>query len=190
MSRKGVVNPTLFVLIVIIPVVLVLLTLTFRFGKTKTLRWVVPATMVASAVLCAFVCPHLVRATRRSRLAGRDHLRFDAFYDKFYSDSGLERESVAAAVRTASQILGLPAGLLRPTDRFDLEYRPPAGWWNRGDDVTDLIWDLDEMNERRGSPLRDEQLDTLEDHIRIYCRLLKMPEKERSRRSRRGGKKE
>ncbi len=188
MSRKGVVNPTLVLLLVVVGVPLVLATLAFWFGKTKTPRWVVPVTMLGAVVLLAFISPRLVKTKRLSRLAGREDLPFEAFYDKFYSDSGLDRESVAAALRTASETLMLPAGLLQPSDRFDAEYKPPAGY-EMDDEITELDLDLQAMSKKRGCPLQAEQLDTLDDYIRIYCRLLKMPEKEISRGWRRRGKK-
>lgn len=186
MSRKGVVNPTLVLLVVVIGVPLILVTLTFRFGKTKTLRWVVPVAMLGAAVLLALISPRLVRAKRLSRLAGREYLPFDVFYDNFYSGSGLDRESVEKAVRTASETLRLPAGLLRPSDRFDVEYKPPAGY-EMDDEIAELDFDLEAVNRKRGSPLQAEQLDTLDDYIRIYCRLLKMPELDRRRRVKKGG---
>lgn len=188
MSKNGVVNPTLILLLLLVAIPSALALLSVSTGGVRPLRWAVPITLMTCAVLFATLAPRLVRAKRLSRLQGREPLSSEEFYSRFYSDSGLDEQSVTAAMKKVSDTLRLPAGLLRPSDQFGKEYRPPPGY-EMDDEIVEIAWDLEEMCEKRRVPaavLEKRQIVTLDDYIRTYCELLDIPEKGRGAHRRKG----
>ncbi|NQT82300.1 hypothetical protein HQ563_04715 [bacterium] len=186
MSNRGTVNPTVVLLLLLVLCPFLLAFLMFLSGTSGEFvrRWGF-LFIVIIALLFATISPRLVRAKRLSRLRAREGLLSDDFYEKFYSSSGLDRQSVAAAVKHVSDTLRLPGELLRPSDHFDKEYKPPAGF-EQDDEIVDLGWDLNEMYRKRGMAVDEAPIDTLDDYIRRYCNLLSIPEKKRGRRPKRG----
>jgi hypothetical protein len=187
MSKKGTVNPTLFLLLLVIvcPFLGAFATIYLRLAEPlRTLTWIVA--VIFPVIVLTGVSPRLVRSKRLSRLREREILPFDDFYATFYFGSGLDKNSVVAALKSVSETLGLPAGLLRPTDRFDKELRPPAGY-EACEGITHLDSGLDRMWRSRRSPtgvLDRKPIVTLGDYITVYCELLRLPEKKKGRRLR------
>lgn len=60
---------------------------------------------------------------RHRRFKKRQELSLNELYDKYFSDTSVEREVFVALWRIAADKLELPAGRLRPTDRFKKELK-------------------------------------------------------------------
>lgn len=64
-------------------------------------------------------------------LHAREHWTPDAFFDRCYAGSGMNRERVIELLKHIAAELRLPVGQLRPEDRFTVELSP--GTWNMYD---------------------------------------------------------
>lgn len=80
---------------------------------------------VAMAVAGAIVCE---RAQKRRFDPQREDLDFGTITQRFYAGSDVTRADVERAYTRISEATGVPAGTLRPEDRFDRELKPRAGW--------------------------------------------------------------
>ena len=110
---------------------------------------------------------------RGSELIGeleeRDELSAPDFYAKYYLGSGLEQETVIELLKHVADELRLPAGKLRPTDRFSKELSPgQLHAWDAGFGV--LIVEVQALARRRGVAI-DKRVDSLDDYIRIMANI-------------------
>jgi hypothetical protein len=55
-------------------------------------------------------------------------MSMDELHAAFYAQSGISKVDLEAAFREVGRLLGVPAGCLRPSDRFDVELAPAKGW--------------------------------------------------------------
>jgi hypothetical protein len=79
---------------------------------------------------------------KRSRFSDREKLSLDELYSKYFEPTGLQKDVVVTYWQRVADTMGLEAGRLRPTDRFDSELRPVAGHL-----VEDEIADLNQFFE-------------------------------------------
>jgi len=82
--------------------------------------------LVAAVPLIRLVSRH-ERDAKLARVAGRSTMDFDEFYRAFYAGSGLPADVVRRALQEVAELSGIPAVMLRPTDRFDKELAPVRG---------------------------------------------------------------
>lgn len=80
-----------------------------------------------------------VRRVRTSRFTGRETLSPEEIYRRYFHDTGLRQDVVVRQWQETAKSLELPSELLRPTDRFDTELRPLAGWPLYDDQVEHLF---------------------------------------------------
>ncbi|MDQ7827229.1 MAG: hypothetical protein RDV48_30830 [Candidatus Eremiobacteraeota bacterium] len=59
------------------------------------------------------------RKRRAMNLTDRSVLTPDEFFERFYNNSGMEKEVVVSALQFIQENAALPVGRLRPSDRFD-----------------------------------------------------------------------
>lgn len=104
-----------------------------------------------------------------SNLEDRDELSAPDFYAQFYLGAGLEQKTVIELLRHVADELRLPAGKLRPTDRFSKELSPgELHAWDAGYGV--LIVEVQSLARRRGVVI-DKRVDSLDDYIRIMANI-------------------
>ena len=82
---------------------------------------------VGLAVWMVFVPKSKIRRTKAKRLGPREELSVEEFYGRFYAQKGLRRHVIAELLPQLGEALEVPAGLLRPEDRFWIEHAPIAG---------------------------------------------------------------
>ncbi len=91
-------------------------------------------------------------------------------YSLFFADSGIPKEVVLELWMEVATILDLPAGKLRPQDRFDAELGPERGWeWG------DNIAILDRIAAKRLKKMKSHSFDlkdvrTLYDYVLLFGR--------------------
>ncbi len=105
---------------------------------------------------------------RRGRLAAREKLTLDAWYSRYYRDTDVSQDLVERVVTLISESLGVDAGKLRPTDRFDRELRPPHGW-QLDDGVMSVADTLKSDAKRVHVPLDELRMDTVDAVIRSWA---------------------
>ncbi len=64
---------------------------------------------------------------RAERFLDREDLSADDFYQNFFADSGIPKETVLKFLDFVAGQLDIPVGTLRPTDRFDTDFTPEKG---------------------------------------------------------------
>lgn len=86
-------------------------------------------------------------------------------------DSGLGKDVVVRLWRECGQTLGVPAGRLRPTDRFDRELRGLDKLQITEDGVSHLLKDAAITATRAGEQFDAAAVDTLDDFIRRLAEI-------------------
>ena len=93
----------------------------------------------------------------------RERLSEDAFFERFYSDSGISRTIVDKAVREISTFFEIELGLVRPSDRFGQEI---GGGLLITPDLDRFALHTSERSERVGRTLDWEKISTVDDYIK------------------------
>jgi|GEM_PF-543489 len=107
---------------------------------------------------------------KRQRLSGREELDAQSFYDCYYKGSGFPRDLVSSVMTRVAYEVQLPAGLLRPTDRFDRELAPMKGW-EFDDGLAMLSISLDRRLRRCGLSPGLSGVETIDDLIKVVGRF-------------------
>jgi len=105
-----------------------------------------------------------------NRFQDRGRITPDQFYDTFYSNSGLSRQTVLQLLDEVAESIRIPAGLLRPQDRFEVELADEKWYWPD--------WGLDELSENASTRLKKleaaveaDKIKTVDDYIRTFGSL-------------------
>lgn len=104
-------------------------------------------------------------AQRASRFPARALLDPGELWRDFYRESDVSLESVETALRLVSEATTVPAGKIRPTDRFAVELAPERGW-EFDDGLAEIAWYVESKS--KGS---SEGLETVDDLIHLLDRL-------------------
>lgn len=107
-----------------------------------------------------------VRRVRMKRIADREPMSPDQIFSRYYKDSGLREEFVVLVWGDIAKILALPAEKLRPTDKFNEELKPLAGWHFYDDHLEDLLTWADKYARKRGAIVNPAEFKTLDDLVR------------------------
>ncbi|PTR34830.1 hypothetical protein C8J98_10187 [Luteibacter sp. OK325] len=99
----------------------------------------------------------------------RQILSLGQIFDASYRPDEIDFEVFSELLTHVSQELGIPRGLLRPTDRFDVELAPGIGnEWDSGIGI--LVLDMQRFAKRKGRPV-DRELVSLDDYLRFMSEV-------------------
>lgn len=112
-----------------------------------------------------------VRRVRRNRLTGREAMSPEEIYAQYFDAAGLQQEVLVRQWREAASSLELPAELLRPTDRFDTELKPLAGWPLYDDQIEDLFAWATRRAKALGTAIDLTGVQTLGDFVTLLTQL-------------------
>jgi len=106
----------------------------------------------------------------------RKKLRFDKrrdideeeFYQTYYKESGIPKETVSRAIKFVSTAVDIPVSKLRPSDRFEVELKPEKGW-EFGDGLAEITWLIEENEKKKGNNLSLPLMTTVDDFIRYVA---------------------
>ncbi|MBF0459745.1 MAG: hypothetical protein HQK99_17810 [Nitrospirae bacterium] len=102
---------------------------------------------------------------RAKRFPEREELNPDEFYQKYYETSGLPKDQVIVILNIIAYELEMPAGLIRPTDRFAEELAAEPGF-EFDDGVCGLAMELDSLLGQKGSNVQTSEILTVDDFVR------------------------
>lgn len=107
----------------------------------------------------------VVLAKQRSKrlLEDRATLSDEDIYRQYFAESGLPQPLVLELWREVADALHLPAGKLRPTDRFGQEL---GGYWITSDDLDALGQVVATRARRQGATLNLAEIKTLDEYVR------------------------
>ncbi|MEK7333483.1 MAG: hypothetical protein AAB017_08915 [Nitrospirota bacterium] len=104
---------------------------------------------------------------KRAIFADRQYLTMDEIYSRYYLDSGLSKDVVLKLWGNVAELLQLPKGKLRPTDKFGKELGP---YQVIDDDINELqAFTLRQLKEV-GVSVDFSTIKTLDDYIRCLVR--------------------
>lgn len=109
------------------------------------------------------------RRSLADRFARRPSIEFEAFYKTFY-DGKLDRNEVRTLLTNVSEEYSVPADKLLPTDRFDIELKPPSG--HEFDTGTGLLpMQVELLARAQGGMLKADSIVTVDDYITQMARF-------------------
>lgn len=120
--------------------------------------------VLASAVLVWFFGKR-ADARRAGRFSERPFLEAAQIWRDAYRETEVSLDSVEAALRLVSEATEVPAGKIRPADRFAVELKPERGW-EFDDGLAEISWYVEARG--RGN---STSLETVDDLIRLLDRL-------------------
>lgn len=112
-----------------------------------------------------------VKRARLSHLTGREAMSPEEICRQYFDPAGLRQEVLVRQWREAANNLELPAELLRPTDRFDTELKPLAGWPLYDDQIEDLFAWATRRAKALGTTIDLTGVQTLGDFVTLLARL-------------------
>jgi hypothetical protein len=110
---------------------------------------------------------------RRQRLKDREELPMDDIHAGYFASRGLPPELVYELWCEVADGLGVPPGILRPSDRFDLELAPVEQW---DDDLLQVQWAGERRLKRSGIKADLSEIRTLGDYVEFFCNLPRQKE--------------
>lgn len=115
------------------------------------------------AIVAVRVWERQTSKSRRRTLQGRPDLTIDQIFECYYASTDVGLSVVREAFRDISETLDVPAGKLRPSDRFDVELGPTVGW-----EYDDVVNDLVAHATQRLDALHDSTpVRTVDDYVRL-----------------------
>jgi hypothetical protein len=130
-------------------------------------------TLLAIAVCVAVTAVALVawgRAQKRVVDQDREVLDFGTIVQQFYAGTDITAVDVERAFTRISEVMGVPAGALRPDDRFDGELEPRAGW-EYDDPIFIFSDELARDSANAGLTVKLEEVATVDDALRLMKRI-------------------
>ena len=113
---------------------------------------------------------HRIRiAIKRKRFEDRESLAMNDIYQKFYSDSGLDKNHIIAQWLFVAKSLDLDPGLLRPTDKFKVELGPVKNY-PCPSEFDDLEEEIGRKTVELNYTSKNLNFETLDDYIRFMCK--------------------
>ena len=106
---------------------------------------------------------------KRQRFSDRESLTHKEIYKRFYADTGIDEAKIIDLWVGIANMLKIDAGKLRPTDQFDVELRPVEGHLVE-DELVDLNYFLRNECKRKGIPIPETKLKTLDALIRLLIK--------------------
>lgn len=101
--------------------------------------------------------------------SGRRTLSLREIYDANYRPDEIDFDLFSELLVHVSLELGIPCGLLRPGDRFDVELAPASGnEWDSGIGI--LVLDMKSFAKRKGRSV-DRELLALDDYLRFMSEV-------------------
>jgi len=106
--------------------------------------------IAAVAAAAAWLYFWQARKGKMSRFADRDDLSLHQIYHSHFSETGVPEKRFVELWTELSRVLEIPAGKLRPSDRFDVELSPPKGF-EFNDQINDVKYLIGKYCERTGA---------------------------------------
>lgn len=110
----------------------------------------------------------LMKRKADSLLEGREALTDDEIYQRFYASSSLGKETVIGLWHEVAHVLRVPAGRLRPTDKFGKEV---GAYWITSEELEVLGATAQQRANRQGVAVDLASIQTVDDYVRQLAAL-------------------
>jgi hypothetical protein len=122
-------------------------------------------------VIGAVVLWNIIPYRRRvKRFKGREELSLDTIYTRFYAQTNLPKGLVLELWNEVAARLKIPAGKLRPSDRFDREFAPVKGW-EFDDESAEINWAAAHRLQTLGVKADLSRIQSLGDYVEFFGKL-------------------
>ena len=112
-----------------------------------------------------------VRHARLEPFSNREPLSPEQIFSRFYKENNLREEAVVWIWREVANILAVPPEKLRPTDKFDDELKPLAGWHFYDDHLEHLLVWARKFARRRGTEIDPTEFKTVDDIVKRLSQI-------------------
>jgi hypothetical protein len=129
---------------------------------------IIPGVVVIAGGLLAWEL--VPRHYRRKFLINRADLNFDQIYSEYFIGKALPKELACELWNEIASALSLPAGKLRPSDRFDNELAAPKGW-EFDDNIVDVQFAAEHRLRQSGIQGDLSAIKTVGDYVEFFCHL-------------------
>jgi hypothetical protein len=131
---------------------------------------------IGKTLIHKFLQSGSLQKDRVKHLGERQLLSMDDFCSQFYPGDNLPKERILDVLKNLSEALEIPAGKLRPSDRFLVELAPLKNTWGSVDDTDfSLILLTERLQKRDGVRIDMKTVKTIDDYIRAACSLPSNP---------------
>ncbi len=122
------------------------------------------------AVVGYFYVQRKAKLEMERRFDDREHLDIERVCDLFCQSGLTDRPMVRELIEHVAGVLSVSPSLLRPTDRFEVELKPPRGSEFDSERNT-LLLDLARLAKKRKQPLDTASIKTLGDYLRAMAKV-------------------
>jgi hypothetical protein len=129
---------------------------------------VLAAVLIGIAVLAVLLWEIIPDRRRLERFADRENLSLEALYGQYFAQSKLPKRLVFELWNEIAELLRVPPGKLRPSDRFDIELAPVKGW-EFDDNTIEVHWAAQRRLKRLGADADITEIQTLRDYVEFFC---------------------
>jgi hypothetical protein len=133
--------------------------------------WIIALVVLALGAGISLGAAAMSAKARRQKFAARPDLGLEGVYREYYAHEGIHQPTFARVWAECAETLGVPAGKLRPTDRFDRELKGLDRLQVTGDAVGYIFDDAAAAAERAGLPFDGATLATLDDLVRQLVQI-------------------
>jgi hypothetical protein len=104
---------------------------------------------------------------KRKRFVDRKRVPLNEIYSTYFTASNLKETDVVELWAKVAEILKLDPQVLRPEDRFKVEFAPVAGYSSAQDELEDLEQYFDCRCKEMGINPKIQKVETLGDFVRL-----------------------
>jgi hypothetical protein len=123
------------------------------------------------AILFTFLLSNRNWHEKQRRFRSRDELSLDELFYKYFTDCGIEIDVFQKIIIELASTLHVPAGKLRPTDRFDKELKAVNSFDWDNDDLVSLFYER--IWKKTGKKTKElPEIKTLGDYIKAMKQYL------------------
>jgi hypothetical protein len=128
------------------------------------------AAMMALSVGGYFYGQRKAKQEVERRFLGREHLDIERVCDLFCEGEQMDRQVAKELIEHVAGELSVSSSLLRPTDRFAFELKPPRGW-NFDSARSTLLLDLKRLAKKSRRTVDTASITTLLDYVRTMAKV-------------------
>lgn len=130
--------------------------------------------IITFIIILVFIATYNISQKRlpakRKRFDGRTKMDILEIYDAYYKDTNIDKNRFSTLWLVIGELLKIDTSLLRPSDSFDKELKPVAGYFVE-DEIMDLQDYLRKEARIRNINFGKQKLDTLDEVVKLFCKI-------------------
>lgn len=120
-------------------------------------------------VLIYFLAEKKMKKKKRMRFSDRQSISLDQFYDNYYKNTDIAKDTVRKVLLLVSSSTDIPMEKIRPSDRFDDDLKPIEGW-EFDDGLHEISWEIKEILNRNANK-KMPNIETVDELIVFFQKM-------------------